>query len=90
MWHKLRDDLRRVVIAQYRQRIKRSVTKNATMNSVDVLKIGSGILIGLIFATIASWRTGVDLQLLILGVVMALIVAGVVLYLLGKVPATSS
>ncbi|WP_331232337.1 hypothetical protein [Natronorarus salvus] len=60
------------------------------MNSVDVLKIGSGILIGLIFATIASWRTGVDLQLLILGVVMALIVAGVVLYLLGKVPATSS
>ena len=55
------------------------------MNSVDLPKIGIGILIGLIFATIASWLTGVDLQLLISALVMALIVAGTVLYLLGKI-----
>lgn len=39
---------------------------------------------------ITSWLTGVDLQLLISALVMALIVAGAVLYLLGKTPATSS
>ncbi|MDR5673563.1 hypothetical protein RH858_10475 [Halalkaliarchaeum sp. AArc-GB] len=60
------------------------------MNSVDVLKIGIGVLIGLIFAMIASQLTGVDLQLLTSALVMALIVAGVILYLLGKIPATSS
>lgn len=60
------------------------------MNSVDFLKIGVGVLIGMIFATIASWRTGVDLQLLISALVMALLVAGAVLYLLGKIPSTSS
>lgn len=61
-----------------------------TMNSVDVLKIGIGVLIGLIFAMIASRFTGVDLQLLTSALVMALLVAGAVLYLLGKIPATSS
>ncbi len=60
------------------------------MDSTDVLRIGVGILIGLIFAVIASRFTGVELRLLISGIVMALIVAGVVLFLLGKVPATGS
>lgn len=58
------------------------------MDSTDVLKIGVGVLVGLIFAMIASWLTGVELQLLISGIVMALIVAGVVLFLLEKVSAT--
>ena len=60
------------------------------MDSTDVLRIGVGILIGLIFAVIASRLTGVELRLLTSGIVMALIVAGVVLFLLGKVPATGS
>ena len=60
------------------------------MNSVDVLQIGIGVLIGLIFAMIASWLTGVDLRLLISALVLAIIVAGAVLYLLGKIPAISA
>lgn len=59
------------------------------MNGVDFLNIGGGILIGMIFATIASWRTDVDLQLLISALVMALLMAGAVLYLLGKITAIS-
>jgi hypothetical protein len=60
------------------------------MESEDILKIGVGVLIGLIFATVASRITGVDLQLLISGIVMALIVAGVILFLLGKISAIGS
>lgn len=62
---------------------------NEFMDAVDVLKIGVGIMIGLIFAVISSQITGVDLQLLIGGVVMALLVAGVVLYTLDKIPSES-
>jgi uncharacterized membrane protein YagU involved in acid resistance len=62
---------------------------NGLVESIDVLKIGFGILIGLIFAVISSRITGVDLQLLIGGVVMALLVAGVVLYILGRLPSVS-
>ena len=61
-----------------------------TMNGVDILKIGIGVVIGLIFAMIASRLTGVDIQLLTSALVMALIVAGVVLYLLGKFPDNNS
>lgn len=60
------------------------------MNGIDVLKFGVGILIGVILIALASRTTGVDFQLLISAVVLALLVAGAVLYTLGKIPVAES